>query len=405
MRQNLTGVPTKNEAYDALCAAFEFTPQTEKIPVTECLGRVTSEDIVSINTIPVCRASAMDGYGVKSAAFANGMPDVSKWVKGEDYCNADTGDDFPDEFDTVIPVEIMQVSEDGTVTLPDDYEFRPGSGVRAMGSSMSAGDLIVNAHTKVTPELQVSLAMAGINGVPVVKKPVVAFVPTGNELIPVGTKPDRGQNLETNSLLVKALLERAGAEVINFPIVPDVPERLEAALDEALSKADIVLINGGSSKGSEDYNTKMLERRGTHFNHLVRCVPGKPVGLSVIDGKPVANIPGPPLACWVVCDWLVIPLIAKYLGVPTPERQKVTATLTTDVKNSNQIELFSRVSLKREGDKFFASPIPRGEHQNVMFRDGVGLLISPVGEVGFDAGSEVTVELLNSEAGGLVQPQ
>lgn len=394
MKQDLTGVPTAAEARASLMEKWQFEPKVERVALADCKGRVVAEDLTSVNSIPKCRVSAMDGYAVKSAAFAGGLPDTSKWERGVDFVNADTGDDFPDEFDTVIPVERLNFNSEGVLEFVPDFEFKAGTGIRPAASLIKEGDLLAAKGDVITTALQVNLATGGQVTIPVVSKPKVAFIPTGNELTPIGMEPLRGQNLETNGMFVKETLEELGADITVFPIIRDVPELLEAALNEALEFADIVLINGGSSKGSEDFNTKMLRERGSYFSHLVRCVPGKPTGISIIDDKPVINVPGPTLACWTVIDWLVKPMVCKWLGCEVPERQTVKATLTAPIKDSEQIEHYSRVHVTRNGEKYAAEPFGRDKTNSQLLREGNGLVISPVGETGFDAGEEVEVQLL-----------
>ena len=132
--------------------------------------------------------------------------------------------------------------------------------------------------------------------VPVRRKPRVAFIPTGSELVPAGVRPLRGQNVDANSLMVKHMLAAYGAEPLMFPIVKDDPQALEEAFAEALAAADLVVINGGSAVGKEDFNVRMIEERGKVIHHYIAAVPGRPMMLAVANGKPVVDLPGPALA-------------------------------------------------------------------------------------------------------------
>ena len=397
MNHDVMKAPTRQEALCDFLAEWSFTAQTEYVPLAECLDRVAAEDIPAVNTIPLMRISAMDGYAVKAENFAAGTPDVSKWVPGVDFTPADTGDDFPDEYDTVIPVEQLQYDEDGVLRLQADFVFKPGACVRPAGCMMQPGDLLVRKNTRITPELQANLAAGGIAVVPVVRKPVIAYIPTGSELVPAGIAPQRGQNIETNSLMLSAYLRRWGAQVMSYPIVRDDPSALERTMDEALRFADIVLLNGGSSKGTEDFNSRMMERRASWFLHTVRTVPGRPVGLSIIDGKPVINLPGPIMAAWVVSSWLLYPMICRWLGVPEEKRRTVTAFLTADLKKGPPVEVYTKVRLEKRGEFYYATPLGRGARNSETLRDGIGVLIAPIGQFGWQKGEPVTVELLCAE--------
>lgn len=397
MNHDVMQAPTRQEALKKLLDVWTVSVETEYVPLADCLDRISSKDIYAMYTIPQKRISAMDGYAVKSQNFADGMPDISKWTMSVDFTPADTGDDFPDEYDTVIPVEQLHFGEDGKLTLAEDFLFRMGSGIRPAGSIMKAGDLLIRKNTRITPELQANLAVGGIRIVSVLKMPVVAFIPTGSELTSAGLEPQRGQNVECNSLLISAYLKKWGAKPVVFPIVRDMPDLLQKAMDEALKFADIVILNGGSSKGTEDYTSRMMEQRSSYFEHTVRTVPGRPVGIAMIDGKPVINMPGPTMAAWVVSDWLLYPMICHYYGISVEKRKCVQAFLTADMKKGPPVEVYSKVRLENRAGLYYATPIGREARNSEMLRDGLGLIIAPIGEMGHHKGQPVSVELMTDE--------
>ena len=394
---NIMTAPTSAEATARLLEQWHYTRQTEYVPLSECLGRVTAEDVVSVNTLPRMRISAMDGFAVHSEAFADGNPDPSCWVLGQDYAPADTGDDFPDGFDTVIQVEKLHYGEDGKLMLEPDFQFHKGSGIRPAGSTMQAGDLLLKKHTQLTIEAMVNLANGGIRTVPCIRKLRIAFIPTGSELTPIGMEPLRGQNIETNSLLVSHYIRLWGGEPVCLPICRDDPENLEKALDAGMALADVVLINGGSSKGGEDFNTRMLERRASYFHHNVRAVPGRPVGISIIDGKPVINMPGPSLAAWVVNDYLVHSLICAYYGIPVHRRQTIEAIMDEDMKKGPPMEVYNRVAVEKRGGEYHCRAFGRGAKSSESLREGNGILVAPVGTFGYKKGEKAVIQLLVGE--------
>ena len=194
--------------------------------------------------------------------------------------------------------------------------------------------------------------------------------------------------------MLSSFLSEWGAETVRFPIVRDNKLQLEAALFEALSCADLVIINGGSSRGGEDFNSYLLEEKSDYFSHGVRAVPGRPVGTAMIEGKPVVNVPGPVLAAWLASDWLICGLVHHYYGLPMPERQKVRAVLTADIKKGDFFEMLSRVHLERTQDGYSVTPIPRSSSMPFSMRSANGLLVLPIGSSGAKAGDTVEVELL-----------
>ena len=394
MKFDISSAPTRSQALESITSRWPACSATEFVPLQNSLGRVVAEDLYSNNTLPVCRVSSLDGYAVRSSDFETGLPDTSCWKKGVEYVPADTGDDFPDGYDTIIAVEDVSFDKDGILHFADDFKFVKGSAIKPAGSTVHSGDLIVKAHSRVTPDLAAAMAIGGIRLVPVFKKLKVVFIPTGSELVSLGTTPRRGENIESNGLMLASLLSQWGADTTCLPIIRDDMELLERAVSEAVDAADMVIINGGSSKGGEDYNTKVIEKNASFFSHGVRAVPGRPVGIAIINGKPVINLPGPALAAWVVADWLLKGLVCHYYGLPVPVRQKVPAVLTADIKKGPPFEMITRVQLKRTDSGFDAVPLSRTSPMPVILREGSGLLTVPINCRGYAKGETVEIELL-----------
>lgn len=389
---------TKEEALTGLINVWKFQRETERVGLSESLGRLSAGNVYSLNTLPLERVSAMDGFAVKSSTFLTGIPDVSTWKEGIDYVASDTGDDFPDDYDTVIPVEMLHYTDGEKLTLEDDFKFQSGSGIRRGGSYVEKGDLLLSKNTLITPMLLSALAMGGIREVEVYKRIKVSFIPSGSELIPYDKTPRRGRNVDSNSFLVSSCLKEWGGDVKCFDIVSDSPSSIEKALDSALLDSDIVLINGGSSKGGEDYTHTILEKRSTYFTHSVRTVPGRPVAIAIINSKVVINIPGPSLATWVVLDWLVRPLIAVWYGILPTERKSVMAILEEDLRKGPPVELYQMVYLEKKGEIYRAHPLSRDVKLAELLRLANGVIILPIGETGYAKGQSVRVELLCHES-------
>lgn len=385
---------------DALAAYAEKwmpAPAVEVVSLAQARGRVLAEDLVVKYNLPVVRSSQMDGVAVRSADFAAGLPDTSGWVAGRDFARADTGDDFDDAFDAVVAIEQVSFDEAGLPQFDPKVAdiMRPGLSVNPSGSLAKEGDLIAPAHTRLTPEVVAGAAVGGYSQVKVFARPRVAFIPTGSELVAWGAFPKRGQNIEANSLLVSGMVEEWGGQAVCYPLVTDNRADLERALDRALEAADIVIINAGSSKGSEDYSSEMLKRRSSYFKHGVRCVPGRPVGMAIIGGKPVVNAPGPVIAAWQCMDWLIRGLVAQWWGMPVVDQQRVVATLAADVKMPKPMERVCRLHLCDDGNGGFVAheidrhaPVP----QTIACTDAIFTL--PLDETCAPAGSQVEVELL-----------
>ncbi|SHH97525.1 molybdopterin molybdotransferase [Sporobacter termitidis DSM 10068] len=385
---------TRDEAVALLKKEWTVNRETKWISLREAAGRVTAKPVFSVNSMPVCRTSQFDGIAVKSENFIDGVPDTSGWVKGADYAQADTGDDFPDEFDTIIAVEDIYYDKGGKLCFSDDFVFEKGDGIRKAGTAVEENDLLVDAHTRLTAVHLPVLALGGIYQLEVIKKPKVVYIPTGSELINVGIKPERGQNIEANGLMVSEFLKQWGAEPSCYPIIKDKPAELEQALDSALNVADIVLINGGSSKGAEDFNATLLQRKAAVYRHGIKAIPGKPVAIAIIGGKPVVNLPGPTLATFLALDWCVSGLVHHYLGLNMPVRPKMKATLEKALEKRPDYEMFYRFVLTEKNGRYYAGPIGRDKSVPYALLKADAMLIAPIGASGYAAGEEIEVELL-----------
>ncbi len=396
MNQNEDLSVTRTEALELLLENWPLNAGTELIPLQQALGRVTAKDVYSQNTLPVCRVSQADGIAVRSADFSNGLPDTFGWSKGVEFVQADTGDDFPDDYDTIIPVENIYFDNDGKLHFADGFSFSKGDRVRKAGSLLKEGDLLAEAHACLTPVHLAVFASGGIYQLEVLKKPKVVFIPTGSELITAGIKPERGQNVESNGLMVSALLQQWGAEPICYPIIKDKPTELEQALNMALAAADIVLINGGSSKGAEDFNADLLQKRASIFRHGIKAIPGKPVAVAIIDGKPVINLPGPIMAAFLAMDWCVSRLVHHYYGLSAPARPKIKVKLEESLQKPSDFERFFRLVLTKKDGSYMASPIEFDKNLPYTMLKADAILIAPIGIEGYQAGDEVEAELLCS---------
>ena len=387
----------RGDALKMLCEAWGRPDLgTETVLLPQARGRVTAHDVRAVCSSPVVRSSKRDGIAVKSSAFSAGVPDGSAWVRGVDYAQADTGDDFPDAFDAVVAVEDIERLEGGGIRfVKDDLEVKPGDGVNPRGSIVKEGSLVVPAHTMLSAEEVAACAVGGLAQIDVLRRVRVAFLPTGSELVPWGSYPERGKNIEANGLLAGGMLESWGADVVAYPMVRDEPALLEKAFDRALAAADIVLVNGGSSRGEEDYNSKMLRARATYFRHGVRVVPGSAVGMAIVDGKPVVNVPGPPLAAFLALDWLIRGVVAFAYGIPLPERQRLRVRMGVDVSKPPKFERLMRVRLSTDGEGgMTCAPMPSDSGVAAQLAGTDAMLSLPIGSEGAHAGDEVEVELL-----------
>ncbi len=388
---------TSNEvAIRALVDNWSPELETDEIPVEEAAGRVLAEDMYAIYNQPVVRASGMDGVAVKSERFKDGIPDTSDWKLGTDYVRADTGDDFDDAFDAVIQIEFVKILENGGLQINDDVEVRPGSHVNPSGNNIKKGTKVAAKGRKLRAQDQAAIVLGGYGKVKVYRKPVVAFIPTGSELVPPGSELKRGQNFDSNSVMVKTLLGEIGFDVRLHPIVKDDPDMIKQATEEMFPEADILILNAGTSKGGEDYCVQYLEKNGKMLFHGVAAVPGRPMSITILKGKPVVNMSGPSVAAMYGCNWLFRQIHARLTGeIFIEELYQTEVTLTGDFGMPPVLSAYSSFDITvAEDGRLLAEPVAtRGPGARGM---SAGLMAdahyaSHIGEQPHKAGEKIKV--------------
>jgi molybdenum cofactor synthesis domain-containing protein len=363
--------------------AWSFKRKTTTVAIEEAQGRVAARTVVSLNTLPNKLASGPDGIAVYFKDFEDGVPDTSKWKRGKQWEFCNTGVGMPKDFDTVIVIEQVTLDEKEHLVIHTAPKERGASTV-AIGATLEKGALLVKAGEVLTPVLLSLLAMGGHTEIEIIKPPVVAFIPTGSELVEAGGKLPEGKNVESNAILAYTKFAQWGAKPLRYPIIPDEWNQIETLLEKAVKAADIVVINAGSSKGSDDFTCEILEEKKALLFHEVDQGPGRHTSFSLLEGTPVIGISGPPVGAEFTLDWFVKPLVDLYLGLPLDYPPTVRATITQDVPfRPRPVNVILRAVLTRnERGKFFVTPVAGG-------RPGGGSSHRPA-EV--DAGSVINVE-------------
>ena len=310
-----------------LCDFGAIEDRVELVSLAEAQGRVLARDVLAQTETPNVLTCCMDSIAVRWEDFENGDPDTSTWVRGVNWQFANTGIAMPAGFDTAIVIEHVAVSEDQQHVSIDAAPSKRFAGTRPAGSTQKVGDVLAAAGTVVTPDVMAQIAGGNVTSVPVVRKPRVAFIPTGNELIAPGGIVPAGRNLETNSILARGKIEQWGGQPMIFDIVPDIPERIEAAVLDACALADIVVLNAGSSKGSDDWSCEQLEALGRVVCHETNHGPGHHSSYAYVNGTPVVGISGPSGGASFTMNFYLRPLMRTWLGFPA-EPARIVARLT-----------------------------------------------------------------------------
>ena len=374
-------------------SGIALTTAFETIPLIEARGRVTAAPVWAVASSPHYDAAAMDGIAVRaketigateSSPLRLSSPDQVRWV--------DTGDPMPDGFDSVIMVEHVHELDDATIEIRAPVP--PYHHVRPIGEDIVATELILPKNHVLRPVDLGACAAAGLTDVSVSRKPVVTIIPTGTELVPIGATLKPGDIVEFNSLIIGGLVDEWGGSSQTSPPVADDYEAIKTAVSNAAVDSDIVLVNAGSSAGSEDYTAEIVADLGELAVHGVAIRPGHPVVLGVVNGKPTLGIPGYPVSAALSCELFVKPLIEKALGLREVSRDIADATIARNVHSPLGEDEYLRVKLGRVRERMVATPIQRGAGVIMSLVRADGLVKIPRLSEGVEAGTQVTVNLL-----------
>lgn len=395
----------------------------EDVDAVSAPGRVTAGLVLAELSSPHYHASAMDGYALRAAwtfrasertpvrLEVRGAPRDAGELTGDTFAvRVDTGDPLPAGCDAVVPLEDAVVVDGGAVELR--AAVRPWADVRVQGEDIVAGQVLLGENHVLTEADAGLLLAAGVTRVSVRRRPVVTFIPTGDEIVsPLGglrLPLEPGKILETNGTTARLTLEGWGATVRVGAPVPDDPGAIGRVLDEALAVSDMVLIGAGSSAGRGDYTARIVARRGKVLVHGVAVRPGKPVVLGVAERDaggpviPVIGLPGYPVSSALALELYARPIIHAWQGRPDPGPDTVEARLGRAIPSPLGVDEFVRVKVARLGPgaaaPYVAVPLPRGAGLLSSLSQADGTVTVPASREGLDAGDTVRVTLARPRA-------
>ncbi len=386
------------EARELFLSRFDlrsFLPP-EEIPTVSARGRVTAAPVWARWSSPAAHQAAMDGFAVAARATFGATPDnPKKLAVGREAYPVNTGHLMPPGTDAVIMVENVPDPEADPITV--EAPVFPWQNVRRVGEDLVAGEMVLPEGVEITPWAQGALLAAGVVRVPVRRRPLVIILPTGSELIPASElteEPPEGRLPEFNSVILAGMVEEAGGIPQVWPIAGDDPQILAHTLKKAVVAGDVVLINAGSSAGSEDYTYQAVAALGEVLVHGVAMMPGKPTLLGVVDGKPVIGNPGYPVSAVLSFEQFAAPLIAGLAGKRLAPRRKILVHPAQNLPSKPGLEEFIRVTLGRVGQKVIATPLPRAAGAITTLIRADGLLKVPALSEGLEEDRPAEAELL-----------
>lgn len=361
------------------------------VPIADALGLVLAEPVWAERSSPPFDASAMDGFAVRADDTIGASETRPLRLAADAYARVDTGDPMPDGYDAVVMREHAREAE-GTLELL--AAVVPYEHVRSIGEDITATELLLPHGHRLRAVDLAAAASSGARAVVVRRRPVVAVIPTGDELRPLDAELGPGEIHETNALMLTAQAREAGYGAVRFAIQPDDPTTIASAIREACERADVVLISAGSSAGRDDYTAQVVEALGTVAAHGVAVKPGHPVVLGTVDGTPVVGVPGYPVSAAVTFELFVLPLLAQLEGVVAASRPRLPARLARKLPSTMGVDDWLRVRLGNVDGVLVAAPLSRGAGVLTSLVRADGLLVVPAAREGYDAGAEVEVELL-----------
>ena len=392
------------DADEAASLVLEHTPLlgVERVALAHCVGRVLAEDLTATASLPAYPSSAVDGYAVRSSDAGKALRVVGESAAGRPLSGSIkpgtaarilTGGVVPDGADCVVMFEDVQL-EGEVVTIPTP--LRAGSNFHRPGADVRAGERVLAAGTQLgAAELGLAAAL-GFPRLPVFRRPRVALMSTGDELVEVGGKPRRGQIIDSNRWALLAALREAGAEVRGLGIAPDEPDALRQLVIDALREADVLVTSGGVSVGTHDLVKPLLESLGTVHVGRVKLKPGKPFTFATLaNGKLAFGLPGFPVSSLVTFEVFVRPALRKMQGFSQLLRPTLPVRLAYDARATADRTEYQRVTLRREGRDLVAETTGSQSSSRLMSLAGAHALVRiPPGDQGIKAGSFVEAMIL-----------
>ncbi|MBV8720070.1 MAG: molybdopterin biosynthesis protein [Chloroflexi bacterium] len=383
--------------WSALERAGALVPlPAEEIPIDQALGRVTAAAVFARLSVPHYHASAMDGIAVR-ADDTLGASETSpiQLELGPQAIWVDTGDPLPPDTNAVIMAE--QVQELGGGRLEIMAAVAPWQHVRSMGEDLVATELVLPENHVLGAVDLGALTAAGHTCVSVRRRPRVAILPTGSELVEAGASPlAPGAIVDFNSVVLAGQVREWGGDPLRLPITPDDRDLLVTRVREALAQCDVVVINAGSSAGSEDYTAGIVRELGELLVHGVAIRPGHPLVLGVASGKALIGLPGYPVSAILTSELFLKPLVYRLQAVSVAPRPVAKATMTRKLLSPMGEDEYVRVKLGEVGDRLIAAPLSRGAGVIMSMVRADALVRIPRFSEGVHAGALVDAELLRS---------
>jgi molybdopterin molybdotransferase len=402
------------EARERILSHFQATAE-ETIPLIECANRILAVDIVAAHDLPPFDNSAMDGFAIRavdsSTAAASpitlnvvadipaGSAPTVTLAQGQ-AARIMTGAKLPTGADVVIPVEDTDFnSRDAGAAAPQTVTFtrvvQAGENIRQRGTDLHAGDIVLRKGRKLKAQDLGLLAMLGIGQVQVHKKPRVALLSSGDELLEVDVPLTEGKIHDANSHALAVSIENAGADVLRLGVAKDTRESVEGLLQKAIDeRVDLIVSSAGVSVGAFDFVKEVIESNGKLDFWRVNMRPGKPLAFGEYHGTPFFGLPGNPVSAFVGFEVFVRPTLERLSGQADGIRLTVWVRCGEDIESDGR-ESYLRAKIRIEdGVRIATLTGHQGSGNLLSLVQADALLVIPAGIKCVTVGQEVEALLL-----------
>jgi putative molybdopterin biosynthesis protein len=411
-------VVSAEEARARFARHVDLTPLAgEKVGLADALGRVLAHDVAAPIDVPPFDRSNVDGFALRaadSAGASDGAPVRLRLNAEVIVCGhapalevapatattIATGGVLPRGADAVAMVEHTDLVDDREPAIDLRRAVAPGQFVSYAGSDLARGEVVLRRGTRIGSREIGMLAACGIAAADVVRRPKVAVLSTGDELVAPGEALKPAGVYDSNGAIIAAAVQEAGGEPVALGAVADDAAALERAVRDALALCDLVLVSGGTSKGAGDLSHQVVSRLGAPgiLVHGVALKPGKPLCLAVADGKPLAVLPGFPTSAIFTFHAFVAPVIRALAGLPPEAARSVEAEVPVRIASELGRKEFVLVALVAGPQGPIAFPIPKGSGAVTSFSQADGFLEIDALASALDAGTRAKVTLIGQAA-------
>ncbi len=404
-----------SEAAEKFRSCIRMEPLgTETLALADVLNRVISDDVAAAVDVPAFDRTNVDGFAVRAADTAGAGEDVPRILALNDEVITPgvvprvavaagtatvvaTGGMIPRGADAVVMVEHTDIVEmDGRESLQVRHPVAAGAFITFAGTDIGRGETVLRTGQRLTSREIGVLAAIGRESAPVYRRPRVAVISTGDEIVTPGRELREGGVYDSNQAIISAAVEELGGEAVRLGVVADDAGQVEEILRRGLD-CDMVILSGGTSKGAGDlcYEVVSRLRNPGVLVHGVAIKPGKPLCLAVSDGKPVVILPGFPTSAIFTFHRFVAPVLRVLAGAREDDNEIVRATIATRVNSERGRTEFKLVNLVDSDHGLAAYPIGKGSGAVTSFSHADGFIVIPAQQEQLAAGEEVGVQLIS----------